>query len=402
MTVPISIRFPPAKAVSPQHNLAVLRAASERNPDQPLIRMHLAKLLNHQDAFDECIALLSAAKFDDLGFEELLALAAAHYARRGPDDLKAALAATMQAIANAQDDYERSMALCEHAKGLERAGNALEAVELLNEALTLNPHNIEAFKRLVQSHLENRDSAAVVTLTDMLQARGVKHSRLLGMRTLALAGAGRIEEARATSGIGSFVRAEPLDVPEGWDSLEDFNAALYREIMDNPGLRYERFGTASVDSWRVDAPTTKATPAAQALVAAIGREVEAYVQAMPESDHPWITTRPKDAFFDIWSIITDHDGHEQWHMHPNGWMTGGYYPTVPEPVVTGDDKAGCLVFGLPDGLIGADAAQAYGEQWIRPKPGLLTLFPSHFYHRTYPHNSNGKRICVAFDIQHAG
>jgi len=28
----------------------------------------------------------------------------------------------------------------------------------------------------------------------------------------------------------------------------------------------------------------------------------------------------------------------------------------------------------------------------------MVLFPSHIYHRTFPHYADGRRICIAFDF----
>jgi hypothetical protein len=64
----------------------------------------------------------------------------------------------------------------------------------------------------------------------------------------------------------------------------------------------------------------------------------------------------------------------------------------------GDGEAGCLAFGLPDELIGKDAADAYGVEIARPTAGLSMLFPSHVYHRTFPHAARENRICLAFDL----
>ncbi len=56
---------------------------------------------------------------------------------------------------------------------------------------------------------------------------------------------------------------------------------------------------------------------------------------------------------------------------------------------------------MPAGLIGAAASEQFGDTLVRPEAGLLTLFPSHAYHRTYPHQQDGpdaQRICLAFDL----
>ena len=35
---------------------------------------------------------------------------------------------------------------------------------------------------------------------------------------------------------------------------------------------------------------------------------------------------------------------------------------------------------------------------VKPKEGLLVLFPSYFYHRTVPYEADEERLSVAFDL----
>ena len=66
-------------------------------------------------------------------------------------------------------------------------------------------------------------------------------------------------------------------------------------------------------------------------------------------------------------------------------------------IANGTGREGCIAFGLPEEIIGDDNALALGEIVKRPRTGLMMIFPSHTYHRTYPHHGDGRRICYAFD-----
>jgi uncharacterized protein (TIGR02466 family) len=102
-----------------------------------------------------------------------------------------------------------------------------------------------------------------------------------------------------------------------------------------------------------------------------------------------------------WCVITEREGFEDWHTHPQGWMSGVYYVEVPQSVSDGEGEAGCLALGLPEGLVGEEASAIFGRQVVRPRAGLLVLFPSHCYHRTFPHRSPGRRIGISFDLRPA-
>lgn len=136
-----------------------------------------------------------------------------------------------------------------------------------------------------------------------------------------------------------------------------------------------------------------------ALLELVVTQVNAHLAKLAQSDHPWLASRPERAELQSWCVISEADGFEQWHMHPGGWLSGGYYVEVPEAVVAGSDVAGCLAFGLPGGMIGEEAAASVGTRLVRPVPGLLSLFPSHAYHRTFPHGATGRRMCIAFDLR---
>lgn len=392
------IRPEPAKALTAHQECEILRAALARNPRSAPIRLRMAKLLNQLDAFDETIALLTGAEAGALDHQMLLVLVAAYLARATAADWQQACDAARHALALAENDSERSMALADAAKASLRIGEPEAARGLLESALQLDPHNKNAFRRLFTHLLDAGDAAEVIGLTDRLASQGVGHARLLAARAMALARLGQIGAARDTLNLSDFLYTRPISVPPGWDSLERFNAALATELLAHPAMRYDRYGTASVGTWRIDSPAAGAAPAARALLACIAETVEQRFAGLSDFRHPWLALRPSRGSLRSWCVITAGDGFEQWHMHPFGWLSGGYYVAVPPSVETGSDARGCLAFGLPSGLIGEDAAHALGEVLVRPRPGLLTMFPSHCYHRTFAHNDPTRRICIAFDI----
>jgi tetratricopeptide (TPR) repeat protein len=396
----MQIRPEPAKALSARQECEIVRRAVARNPASGALRLRLARLLNQLDAFDEAIAVLTVPDKGEgaLDHAACLALAAACFARDRPGDTTRAGDAAIRAETLASTDAERSAALAEQAKALLRMDRNGAARALLTEALRLDPGNTHACRRLVTDLLRTGDAEAVIAVTDRLAAQGIGHARLFAARMLAFARLGRIEEARATTDLAAFRYRQPLTPPPGWDDIDAFNTALVDELKTHPGLRYERHGTASQATWRIDALATGAAPIARALLGHIAETAERHVASLAGHAHPWLAARPDAGVLRSWCVITEGDGFEKWHAHPSGWMSGVYYARVPETVANGSDVGGCIAFGLPDGLIGAENAARFGEDLVRPQPGLLMLFPSHSYHRTFPHGAADRRICVSFDI----
>jgi hypothetical protein len=178
-----------------------------------------------------------------------------------------------------------------------------------------------------------------------------------------------------------------------------FNAALAQEILSHPGRRMDRYGSASNLTLRVESPEWTNTPAVRALSGLIIDTIGRQVATMAGHDDPWVAAMPRRAFLRTWCVTTEGEGYEGWHVHQFGWMSGVYYIQVPGQIAQGNSANGCLAFGLPDDLAGAPAANAYGERLVRPREGMLLTFPSHAYHRTYPHETGEQRICFAFDVR---
>lgn len=384
-------RFRPADA------LKLARAVYAAAP-RPPHRQPLAALLLQADAFAEVIALLAAA--DDLSFGEAMTLVHACLAIETPHGNAAALAAALRAEALAESDVAHAAALADRGKAELRLGDAA-ALDTLHRALQRDSHNRDACNRLVTHHVRANDPRAALALIDALAAQGVGHASLLAGRTLALALLGETEAARAVVGLDRFLHRARVAPPPGRTSLADFHAALAAQLLGHPGLHFERYGTASEQSWRIDALPSPAAPLAGVLLDRIHAAVSdhlATLATLASGDHPWLRARPAAATLHCSCVITDRAGYERWHYHRFAWLSGVHYVQVPPSVAQGADAAGCIAWGLPDGAIGAAAAAAFGETLVRPEAGTTLLFPAHAYHRTFAHKAAERRICIAFDI----
>ena len=388
----------PTRRLTTTAELQLLRDAVQQNPHSAPLRLRLARLLNKLDVFSDTIELLCEDIEANASLGAKLALITAYFARNIAGDSALAQQVAKGACALAQNDGDRSHVLAEMAKAHLRLGEVGPALLLLWKALELDPANVSGFKRLALELLNQQKMEQVIALTDTLQQQGVGHSRLFAARMMALSASGDSVAAEQLLGAKHFIHEELIQAPSEWPDLAAFNTAIAMEISNNPGIRFERYGTSSEKAWRVDHPATGNTPAVRALLTEIARIAEAHAATCAEHKHSWTDACPQTAILRSWCVMTEGDGFEKWHMHPEGWMSGGYYVEVPGAVANGAGEAGCLAFGLPSGLIGEAAAQSFAQTQVRPKPGLLTLFPSHAYHRTFPHNGDGRRMCVAFDI----
>lgn len=390
------IEAEPRKAITVAQELALVRAAHAR-VGSLASRAQLATLLLLDDRHEELIALLDGAPARD--FRDETALVEAFLSRETAPDNQRALAAAERAMALADNDAARARALAQRGKCETRLGMSNKALDTLRQALALDPHCKDACKRIAAIEVAAGRTDAVLTMVDELLAQGVGHSRVFGARVLAHARAGQFSAAREAEGFDLLHRRQTLAPPPGWETIEAFNAALAQELLAHPDMRFDRYGSASAFTWRIEKPGRADTPLFNALVAEISQVLMAHIDAAARSGHPWTAFQPDPARLRIWCVITEGDGHETWHVHQFGWLSGVYYVAVPDTIAKGKDRKGCLSFGLPEELLGDAVASAYGERIVRPEPGLLLTFPSHVYHRTFPHEGEGKRICVAFDLK---
>jgi hypothetical protein len=296
------------------------------------------------------------------------------------------------------DDVARAQFLADQGKALRRLGRLACARDTFERALTLDPANKDACKRIAALDLADGTPGDSIATLDRLATGGANHARLHAARALAEARAGRIEAARDTVAFDAFHHAGRLETPPGMPSLAAFNASLAAELLNHSNLRYDRYGSASEQTWRIDTPALGDAPMVRLLLDVIARAVEHYADSLAGSDHPWARQRPNTGILHCWCVMTDGTGYETWHVHQFGWLSGVYYVQIPDEVAHGDDAAGCIAFGLPEDVVGEATAAEYGVTVVRPEEGMLMLFPSHTYHRTYPHGADQRRICVAFDI----
>lgn len=366
--------------MSASQECAILAVAASRSTLAPAVRRRLAILLNQLDRFDEAIALLEQVSPGDRSDDEILLLADALLAVGDAQQ-----AAQVARAARGAD------ALVMEAKVLLRSGADAAGRARLRAALGRVGAHVAAFEQLAHVLLRAGELAAVRDLIDTADRAGARHAPWFAARAMVEASEGQPCGSRDWLGLDRFCDETMLAGPEGFD------AALAAELLANPSIRDRRHGIASVATRRIDSLVAGGGPLAKALVDRLVDAVRRRCAELVESDHPWVRAMPSQATLRSWCVITGGDGHERWHMHPHGWMSGVYYVAVPGSA-GGDCDAGCLSLGLSDHFVSEEAAQAVGERQVRPRPGLLATFPSHVFHRTRPHGSSDTRIAVAFDV----
>ena len=372
-----------------------MRNAYARDKGSPVLLERLASMLVRLDHFEEAIALLEANDLND--FRRLSLLHTALLSHETEASNKYARSIALRAAEMAGTPEQRAQTLADLAKLELRLGEVRAAEEHLKEALELAPGNKDAYKRLARLYMD-RDPEEALSFAQGTVQRGIVHARVLGSIPMILTKMGRFDEAREAEAFDEFHLAKELAAPAGWSSLKEFNDALADEILNHPDMRYEKYGQASAKSWRVDDPLLHRSRIFPQLQQLVKMQVVNYAEQLSDEDHPLVRARPDHAVLRNWCVVTQGEGHETWHVHQGGWLSGVYYIHVQDHIANGTGKAGCISFGMSNEFVGDEASALYGERIIRPRTGLFMIFPSHSFHRTYPHYGPGHRICFAFDV----
>jgi len=109
------------------------------------------------------------------------------------------------------------------------------------------------------------------------------------------------------------------------------------------------------------------------------------------------------ALHSMWSNIHNSGSKHHYHQHPNAFLSGVYYPYIPEC-----KKPGNIVFVDPrqaKNMVYADffksSCISNRNIWVTPETGLLLLFPSWLEHGTDPFIGfdDQKRVSISFNYQ---
>jgi hypothetical protein len=242
--------------------------------------------------------------------------------------------------------------------------------------------------------LARGDAERAARLAATCLAEAPTDQRALSHRIVALAQRGTDTELAALLDFDRLLRVVSVGPPPGFASIEAFNAALSQAIRSSDLLDRRHIGKTMVGGLRLHDSFTLAPGLADALRALFLGEIRAYAAALAVAyDHPVRRGRPSEPWtLECWSNIMERADYELPHIHDGSWLSAVYYPEMPEP--RGDE--GAIEFG------GHDLGPALVEgptRRIRPRPGMMVLFPAYFYHRTMPFEGTGRRISIACDVR---
>ena len=377
---------PPAKRVPHDALLRLLRAGVAAAPDRPELALQLAKTLVRADRMAELVELFrTIIERDDAPAELRYWLG---YAAAATHDFELAVAALRPAA-----DAGFDAAFGHLAEALGRVGRTDDALATALRGLECSPSDFRSLGMVVRLLLERGDVERLWTVCAGLRARGAWNAYVPSAMALAATTPAQDAEVAALVDSPRWFAAAQLARPDGFDDALAAELLTHASLTPLPSTK-----ATSGTGKRIDHVQTTGGPLARDLLDRICAEVDAYVlQRRGDGAHPMIERRPACVALNAWALSVHDDGHEDWHMHPDGWISGVYYVAVPPVEADGDRHPGAIEFG-PSPFGTSRNVRSWPRTFITPRAGLLLLFPSYYGHRTWPTRVADPRIVVAFDV----
>ena len=205
------------------------------------------------------------------------------------------------------------------------------------------------------------------------------------------------ERDETLNGYDSLIRFFDLKPPDGFSSMESFNAELgaYLEHIHPKTQAYleqSLHGGSQTEGHLFGAGHVLV----EKLRSRIEEAIFLYVADLaPDDRHPFLARRGKNfRYSGAWSCLMRGQGFHVNHLHPEGWISSSYYVAVPEVAKDQNTKQGWIKFGEPSFNV---PLKNPVRRAIQPVPGRLVLFPSYIWHGTTPFHAPAVRTTIAFD-----
>jgi Flp pilus assembly protein TadD len=267
----------------------------------------------------------------------------------------------------------------------ERRGDVAGAIAIYRAAFDGVPNPAIGIN-LAMALLKTGDDQAALTLTDRLLDTTPAITTPLALKYIALDRSGARADVERLLALDRFV--DVIDLPH--DPV--FHVALEAELRAHPSLTFEPEGLVTRSGRQSDDLADARTPALARLAQLASDRLSERHAALAGDDHPWLRARPDRWSLTLWGTILAPGGAVDPHIHAPNWLSGVYYPALPEAIDRADE-GGFAIGIFPDALGGGGTRRVYAA-----RAGRMILFPSWLWHATLPFAGAADRISFAFDL----
>lgn len=372
---------------------AMYRKAAEIRPQLSDAHNNLGTVLIELGDFDGAIASLQTAVSADPESGEAyanLGTALKHAGRM--DEAVVALQHAAKLLPGTADaPFNLGIALMQ-------SGRHDEAEVAYRQAMSLAPDLPRLYPSIGSTLMALGRHEEALALCDAFLDRVPAERSVLAFKAVLLEEMGRNEEAVFLADYDRLIHAVDIDVPDGYGSLEAFNAALLDHVLNHPSLVVAPTSHATVKGRHTGNLLVDPKGPFEDFESILWRAARQYQTENPaDSTHPYLAEQPELGGLVVWSVVMEAQGHQVPHIHPSGWLSGVYYADLPEIVdQETTDHEGWIEFGAPPPDF--PVTKSLHTKLFKPKLGRLFLFPSYCYHRTVPYSTDERRVSIAFDF----
>ncbi len=377
---------------------ACYQAALKRSPQSALLHYNLGTALKALHRFDQAVT----------EYREAVRLAPDNAELKGRlGNLLVETSRFDQAIEPLSDALN---ALPREAQGFvchllayahKKLGQGEASVAAAKRLVALTGGAVPALVHLSAAYLTSGEPERALEVCERGLERKPASRQFLSDKALALSALGRDEEASRLYDFDRLLKVSRVDAPPGFNSVDRFNAALMTHIRNHPTLDFSGISLSCHQGATSDELLVEPKGPVAALEQAIQRAAEAFrTELAQESAQPWIDDLPDQESLELsaWVTRLRSQGYQHGHIHPSAWISGVYYVSLPPEVrQEKNDDSGWIEFGRAPYYYAIDNAQ--NVRAVQPEEGMLVLFPSYFYHRTVPFDSDKERVTIAFDFR---
>ena len=275
------------------------------------------------------------------------------------------------------------------------SGDAAAAQAGYQAVLAAAPDHRLARINLIDALVQAGDRDAALNVCDEVLARVPGDPEMLAYRAIVMTDMGKVAEAEAFLPPDLIMGHRPM-APEGFASMAEFNKAMVQHILSHPSLVPSPPSHATVAGRHTGSLVCEPWGPMRHFKDMIAEAARVYRRRHRGSDHPLFTRWSDEYSLTVWAVEMNAGGHQMPHIHPSGFLSGVYYPQLPQQVTDPEDTKGFIeFFQAPEQF---ELKHQPRLQLFPPEEGVMYLFPSAYFHRTIPFEGEGTRISVAFDL----
>jgi tetratricopeptide (TPR) repeat protein len=370
----------------------LLREVLKSAPEVGRAETELVSALSELGRFDEALEALNEATARGPDSAERYSLLGKILQRLGRTD--EARTAHQRAI---ELDGELAAARLAHGHTLIAQGLRAEADAELERAIELSPMTVWAYVLRVQIKTAEGAYAEALEICERYLSSNPSERNMLAAKALLLNELGEEAAARELVDFDRFIRQTEIDPPAGFVDLHSFNRALTSHVRAHPSLVHSPESHATRGGMHTGLLLVEPKGPFEAFEQSLWNAAREYMDSVGiGADHPFLKDPPRFNTIACWSVVLPGQGRQIPHIHPAAWLSGVYYAELPSAVEKKDSTEGWIEFGTPPEIF--VLTKKTPVRLLKPKEGLLVLFPSYFYHRTIPFEGDEERVSIAFDF----